>query len=345
MDFKLLTRDQFRKTCLKRDKESCLVCGAKENLSVHHIIERRLFNEEQEKGGYFLENGATLCETHHRLAESTELSCDEIRRLVGIVKFPIPSHLYRDQPYDKWGNPILPNNLRLRGELFEDVSVQKVLTPVLYLFTDRVKYPRTYHLPWSPGVTSDDRVLSDLSEFENASEVIVTVKQDGENSTLYNDYLHARSIEYESHPSRSWLKALHARIANNIPKGWRVCGENLYAVHSIKYQNLEDYFQVFSVWNDKNVCLSWEETKVWTALLELATVPVLYQGPWDKKLIQKLPIESFNNDPCEGYVVRVSEPFHYKEFRKKVGKMVRANHVQTHGHWMRSKLELNKVIK
>ena len=74
----------------------------------------------------------------------------------------MPPHLYRDQPYDKWGNPVLPNGTRLRGELFDDASVQKVLAPVLALFTDRVKYPRTYHLPWSPGLTDDDRKLDDL---------------------------------------------------------------------------------------------------------------------------------------------------------------------------------------
>lgn len=44
----------------------------------------------------------------------------------------------------------------------------------------RYKYPRTYHLSSSPGKTSDDKVISDMSEFEG-KEVVVTEKMDGEN--------------------------------------------------------------------------------------------------------------------------------------------------------------------
>jgi hypothetical protein len=68
----------------------------------------------------------------------------------------------------------------------------------------RIKYPRTLHLPWSPGVSSDDRVLHDLSCFTN-KEVVVTTKMDGENTTLYADVFHARSIDGRHHSSRDWL--------------------------------------------------------------------------------------------------------------------------------------------
>lgn len=101
---KLFTREQFRNLCLERDKYKCLFCEETENLSVHHIIERRLFTD----GGYYLDNGASLCPKHHMLAESTELSCDEIRTKAGITKIIIPEHLYDDLDYDKWGNIILP---------------------------------------------------------------------------------------------------------------------------------------------------------------------------------------------------------------------------------------------
>jgi RNA ligase-like protein len=338
--FQLLTRDAFRAAVFGRDKHKCLVCGAPA-VDAHHILERKLWGN----GGYYLENGASVCETHHIEAEQTVLSCEKLRELAGITKFPLPEHLYPDQPYDKWANPILPNGMRLRGELFEDPSVQKVLAPVLALFTDRVKYPRTYHFSWSPGVTSDDRVLSDMSQFEvfGARGVVATVKLDGENTTMYPDYIHARSIEYEPHPSRSWVKALHARIAHDIPKGWRVCGENLFSKHSIKYERLEDYFYVFSIWDDQNLCLNWAETVSWAQLLDLKVVPTLYLGPWDEKTVRGLYRPTFDDDPCEGYVVRLVEAFHYRDFRRCVGKYVRKDHVQTHGHWMRARLEPNKL--
>jgi len=43
-----------------------------------------------------------------------------------------------------------------------------------------VKYPKTFHLPWSLGLRSDDKRLKDLSRFIN-QEVVVTEKVDGEN--------------------------------------------------------------------------------------------------------------------------------------------------------------------
>jgi hypothetical protein len=125
-----------------------------------------------------------------------------------------------------------------------------------------VKYPRTPHLPWSPGKTNDDKLIESLVGFEGKN-VTVTVKCDGENTTLYQNYLHARSLDYSSHPSRTWLKSFHANFAHNVPEGWRICGENLYAKHSIKYSNLESYFLVFSIWNEQNVCLSWDDTIEW----------------------------------------------------------------------------------
>ena len=64
------------------------------------------------------------------------------------------------------------------------------------------KYGRTYHLPQSPGVTSDDKVLRDLSVLAAAEEVIFTEKMDGENTTIYNDGCHARSPDSGYHPSR-----------------------------------------------------------------------------------------------------------------------------------------------
>lgn len=338
MKFKILSRDEFRNSVFNRDNNKCVVCKSLAQ-DAHHIIERRLWPD----GGYYIENGASLCGECHMEAEKTTISCGQLRELIGITKFPIPPHLYKDHDYDKWGNPILPNGSRLRGELFEDASVQKILSSVASLFTDKVKYPRTYHLPWSPGLNKDDRVMTDLKGFEDSEEVVVTVKMDGENTTLYNNYVHARSIDYNSHPSRSWVKALHSRIGFEIPEGWRICGENLFAKHSIGYSNLDDYFLMFSIWNDNNMCLSWEDTEEWAQLLGLKMVPVLYKGVWDEKVIKSLKTDIFNSDPCEGYVVRTKEAFAYKDFRNKVGKFVRKDHVQTHGHWMRSELVKNEL--
>jgi hypothetical protein len=149
-------------------------------VDVHHIVERKLWAD----GGYFPANGVALCGPHHLEAEQTIISCEQLREWAGITEVILPEHLSEDEVWDKWGNLILPNGMRLRGELFYDDAVQKVLAPILHLFTNRVKYPRTFHLPWSPGRGKDDKGHSGTSMFEG-KEVVVTVKMDGECTSLY----------------------------------------------------------------------------------------------------------------------------------------------------------------
>lgn len=321
----LLSRDQFRELVFERDKHTCVFCDQPAQ-DAHHIIERRLWPD----GGYYLDNGASVCGEHHMACETTDLSVEQVRDACGIKRILLPPHLYHDQPYDKWGNPVLPNGQRVRGDLFFDESVQKVLTNHLHLFTHWVKYPRTYHLPWSPGMNEDDRMMENPDVFKGRR-IIITEKMDGENTTMYRDYIHARSVDGRSHPSRNRVKQFWSQICGDIPEGWRVCGENLYARHSIAYDELPAYFMGFSIWNDRNVCLSWDETMEWFNLLGVVPVPVLYDG-----IYEKVPMSAFPTrmDICEGYVLRVADEIPYADFRKLVGKYVRANHVQTVKHWM-----------
>lgn len=331
----LLSRDEFREAVFARDNHRCVICGGP-GQDAHHIVERRLFDD----GGYYVDNGATVCDVHHIQAEQTLITCEQLREAAGITRLVLPEHLYLDERWDKWGNNILPDGRRLQGELFHDESVQKILAPVLSQFTKYVKYPRTYHLPWSTCKSKDDRQLRDVTNFEG-QEVVVTMKMDGENTSMYNDHIHARSLDSMDHVSQHWVKNFHSRLAWLIPDGWRVCGENLFAKHSIKYNHLPTYFMVFSVWIDGNNCLSWHDTVEWCELLDIEMVPVLYRGPWDEKLIRDLHQSVVNGDEQEGYVVRTTKRFHYSQFRKCVAKFVRPDHVQTHGHWRNMVVERN----
>lgn len=325
----LLSRESFREQVFSRDRYACVFCG-KVAMDAHHILERRLWPD----GGYYINNGASVCGEHHILCEETNISVESVRQHCNITRPIIPPHLYRDQPYDKWGNPVLPNGQRLKGELFFDESVQKILAQgkVLELFTDWVKYPRTHHIPWSPGINSDDRIIDSMSRFEG-KRVIVTEKMDGECTTLYPDYTHARSIDGRSHPSRDWVKQFWSTISADIPSGWRVCGENLYAKHSIHYTALRTYFMGFSIWNDRNVSLSWDDTIEWFNLLGITPVPVLYDGIYNETTIRQLWNPSSWND-IEGYVVRLADSIEYGNFRHEVAKFVRKGHIQTVKHWM-----------
>lgn len=336
----LLTRDVFRESTFARDNYTCVFCD-KPAVDAHHILERRLWPD----GGYYLNNGASVCADHHIECENTKISVEDVRIACGITKIIVPPHLYDDHQYDKWGNPVLPNGQRLKGELFYDESVQKILKQggVLDLFTNQVKYPRTHHLPWSQGVNDDDRVIDNLDAFRG-KRVIVTVKMDGENTSMYNDYIHARSIDGRSHPSRDWVKQFWSGISADIPEGWRVCGENLYAKHSIHYTDLTTYFMGFSIWDDRNTCLSWDDTIEYFNVLGVTPVPVLYDGIFDEDTIKRLWTEK-NWEQCEGYVVRVAEAFNYSEFRFKAAKFVRKGHVQTVKHWMYGQLVEKNLLK
>lgn len=337
---KLLSRNDFREQVFSRDNNLCVVC-AEPAQDAHHIMERRLFPD----GGYYIDNGASLCASCHIKAEGTVLSPDFIREKAGIHNAVLPPHLYSDEIYDKWGNIILPNGTRLKGELFYDESVQKILKEhhMLVCFTKYVKYPRTYHLPWTQCSTKDDRILPNCQHFEG-KEVVVTTKMDGENQTIYNDYVHARSVNSESHPSRNWVKNFASTFSFDIPEGWRICGENLFMVHSIKYENLSSYFLGFSMWNDKNVCLPWDETLEWFSLLGIEHVPILYRGLFSEEKIRSLWKED-NREKMEGYVVRLAESFSYKQFRDSVAKFVRKDHVQGVIHCLRTaKIEKNELV-
>lgn len=205
------------------------------------------------------------------------------------------------------------------------------------------KYPRTPHLPWSPGRSDDDIALDSIQHLEQWQDLVITEKLDGENTTLYHDYLHARSLDSKSHPSRDWIKHFHAGIKHDIPQDFRICGENLYAKHSIFYDALTTYFYVFAIFQE-DVCLSWDEAAEWCQLIGLETVPVLYRGKWDEAAIKACWTgKSVFGKKQEGYVVRNANHFKFEDFQQNIAKYVRADHVTTNRHWMHEIITPNQL--
>lgn len=333
---KLLDKDEFRSLVFARDGGKCVFCDSPA-ADAHHIMERKLFRD----GGYYLDNGASVCPEHHMLCETTEISVEEVLAACGIAKRVLPDHLSDGETYDKWGNPVLSNGTRLMGELFHDDGAQAALARggVLARFTHHVKYPRTFHFDWSDSVSEDDKVITDLSGFDGA-EVVATVKMDGENATLYRDHFHARSLDSRHHPSRDWIKGYWSSVREDIPELWRFCGENLFAVHSIEYGSLPSYFMGFSVWNERNVALPWDETLEWFDLLGMTPVEVAYRGPFDVERLRAVAADVISSGH-EGIVVRVTSAIPYRHFPRLVAKAVRPGHVQTDRHWMQGPVRRN----
>lgn len=210
---------------------------------------------------------------------------------------------------------------------------------------EKVKYPRTYHFPWSETVGSDDKLITDFSQF-HGKEIVITEKMDGENSTLARSYYHARSLQSGYHPSRSWLQNFHASFAYLIPEDIRLCCENLFAQHSIIYDDanpLRSYLYVFSAWRQSdNTALSWDDTVSLCKELNLEMPDVLYRGTYDEKIIKDI-FKSLDKSKHEGIVVRVTDEIPYDDFKRLVGKCVRENHVQTEDHWMHSQIKQNTI--
>lgn len=218
-----------------------------------------------------------------------------------------------------------------------------------------LKYPRTYHLPTSPGLASDDRRMPDLLVFEGRR-VIVTEKMDGESTTLTPSRSYARSADSGYHPSRDWLRAFHARRAADIPEGWRISGEYLYARHSVPYtrQNgnpLRSYFYGFGVWNEDNELLDWDETLEMLAMLEIAPVPTLFEGLFESGLVARIAA-TLDNQRQEGFVVRLAGRHPYPtgtgdtgRFFSAVAKWVRPDHVTSDRHWSLGPVVANELAE
>lgn len=206
------------------------------------------------------------------------------------------------------------------------------------------KYPRTFHLPFSPGVGSDDKIQHFYESCFTGREIVVTEKMDGECSSIYSDGTHARSLDSNHHESRSWLKQFHGSIKHRIPDDLCICGENLYAKHSIHYQELLSYFYGFSVWDSKDYCVDWDMTLEWFQELGIVHPPVLYRGMFSLKVLLHLSV-NLDITEHEGFVVRLTDRFKRDDFETSVVKWVRPGHVQTDEHWMNQPLVRNLLKK
>ena len=203
------------------------------------------------------------------------------------------------------------------------------------------KYPRSFHLPWSPGGTSDDKRLRDVSALVGA-ELVITEKCDGSNLTYTRHNVYSRSHSGPpSHPSFDLAKATLGRIGHQLSEGLSVFCEYCYAVHSIAYTALPDYSLVFGVRDDlTGLWWDWDMTAAQAADLGLPTVPLIFRGSVSSEEELRSLTERLARQPSafggqrEGVVVRRAGQFHDSDFPRSLGKWVRKDHVQTDEHWM-----------
>lgn len=123
MTHRLLSRTEFERQVFARDGHTCVFCPAPA-VDAHHILERKLFTD----GGYYLDNGASVCAEHHWACETTQLSPEEVRAAAGITQVVVPEGLSLEQAYDKWGNKVRKDGFREPGPLYFDAGCRKALS-------------------------------------------------------------------------------------------------------------------------------------------------------------------------------------------------------------------------
>jgi hypothetical protein len=207
---------------------------------------------------------------------------------------------------------------------------------------NRYKYPEIPHL------TQETKI-----DFE----VVITEKLDGELAVIYSDgYYHTHSLKPKNHPSRAAIRSIAYGLSVLLPRGWRLCGENLFARRSIYYKNLPSYFFVFDVVNDLNEYLPWDQMVSFCQDIGVHVVPVIYRGTYSFDVIQVenaymeqahhrayRTFSSFDSNslmPClpEGYVIRKEDcvirkrGWEIPDTNLKRFKYIRSDFVKKSGH-------------
>ena len=212
------------------------------------------------------------------------------------------------------------------------------------------KYPRTYHLPFSPEVHSDDK-LCDINDvkriIDEQIEVVISEKADGGNCCLKAEGVFARSHGQEtSCSSFNYIKNVHfyPNMQDITEQNLSVFGENMYAIHAIEYTNLQDFFYMFHILNhNTDEFMDMDDVTEWAGNHNMLVVPEIYRGTipslqWlEKFLADELKKPSALGGEREGFVVRVKSAFPADDFSKRVFKYVRKGHVQEDAdHWSRN---------
>eukprot|EP00052_Salpingoeca_macrocollata_P016935 m.137011 g.137011 ORF g.137011 m.137011 type:complete len:207 (-) comp20215_c0_seq2:369-989(-) len=140
------------------------------------------------------------------------------------------------------------------------------------------KYPTTPHLPFSPAALSEGDVkLPEASQFVGC-EVIITEKLDGGNCCLKDGKVYARShAEETSHKWFGPVKAWYKGACYQVPEGVELYGENMTAVHSIEYSQLQGHFYLFGA-KKAGQWLAWREVQQLAQALEIPHVPEVFAG-------------------------------------------------------------------
>jgi hypothetical protein len=220
--------------------------------------------------------------------------------------------------------------------------------------TDFFRFPHTPHLAWlGEGKPRDDKVLAPDDARELLShEVVVEEKVDGANLGFSLDergvlraqnrgtYLSLEGGQGQWKPLRRWVQARAHELAEALSPDLMLFGEWCYAVHSVRYTRLPDWFLTFDIYDSsRGEFWSVARRDTLASKLGLAVVPRLAAGRFDLPQLKALLSGSRLADgPAEGLYVRhdVGDRLSAR------AKLVRPEFVQAiDEHWSKKALEAN----
>ena len=222
--------------------------------------------------------------------------------------------------------------------------------------TEFFRFPHTPHVTWlGAGRPRDDKVLApeDASDLLSG-DVIVEEKVDGANLGFSTDaqgelraqnrgtYLDVDAPHGQWKPLKRWLATRRQALTDALGPDNVLFGEWCYAMHSVRYTRLPDWFLVFDVY-DRAKAEFWdvERRNELAALTSVEVVPELGRGRFDVEALKRLLGSSrLAEGPAEGLYVR-------REAGGRLiqrAKLVRAEFVQAiDQHWSKRPLVVNQL--
>jgi hypothetical protein len=221
------------------------------------------------------------------------------------------------------------------------------------------RFPHTPHLAWlGDGQPRDDKVLPpDEAEALLSGEVVVEEKVDGANIGFSagadgklrvqsrGSYLDPDHAHPQFRPLWAWLGAREAALVDALGSDRILFGEWCYAVHSVVYERLPDWFLGFDVY-DRSAGKFWDTSRrdALLATLRLHPAPRIARGHFTVEAVERmLASESRVGDGAiEGLVVRRESG----GFTTARAKLVRAEFARAiDEHWSRGPLRRNELAE
>jgi len=223
--------------------------------------------------------------------------------------------------------------------------------------TEFFRFPHTPHLAWlGPGKPRDDKVLAPHEMHELlAHGVVVEEKVDGanlgfsvgEDGTLLaqnrGGYLDLGSSSGQWKPLGRWMTTHRDALIQALGPGRILFGEWCYAVHSVRYTRLPDWFLAFDVY-DRDGAEFWDTMRRddLARAIGLEIVPRRNEGCVTvENLKSLLDSSALSEGPAEGVYIRRE---HGGRLLSRA-KLVSARFTQSiETHWSRRRLETNKLM-